>query len=307
MDDRIDCTDLVISNQNLYFKGIILEKGSGSRLYPLTRCISKHLLPVYNKPMIYYPISVLMLSGIREILIISTPDDIPRYKQLLGDGKKWGLSFSYAVQPRPEGLAQAFIIGENFIGKDSVALILGDNIFYGQGFVSLLRKAAEQKSGATIFAYRVKDPRQFGVVEFDKNNNVLSVEEKPEKPKSHFAITGLYFYENDVVSIAKKIKPSARGELEITDINKVYLQREELHVELLSRGFAWLDMGTFESLLEASQFIETVEKRQGFMIACLEEIAYTMGYITRDHLLQLAKDMQKNDYGKYLQEIARDE
>ena len=286
-------------------KGIVLAGGSGTRLYPLTRCISKHLLPVYNKPMIYYPISILMLAGIREILIVSTPEDIPRYKQLLSDGKKWGLSFSYAVQPRPEGLAQAFIIGEKFIGKDSVALILGDNIFYGQGFVSLLRKAAHQQSGATIFAYRVKDPHQFGVVEFDKNNKVLSVEEKPEMPKSHFAITGLYFYGNDVVSIAKKIKPSARGELEITDINKVYLKKKELHVELLSRGFAWLDMGTFESLLEASQFIETVEKRQGFMIACLEEIAYTMGYITKHQLLQLAKDMQKNDYGKYLQEIAR--
>ena len=207
-------------------KGIVLAGGSGTRLYPLTRCISKHLLPVYNKPMIYYPISILMLAGIREILIVSTPEDIPRYKQLLSDGKKWGLSFSYAVQPRPEGLAQAFIIGEKFIGKDSVALILGDNIFYGQGFVSLLRKAAHQQSGATIFAYRVKDPHQFGVVEFDKNNKVLSVEEKPEMPKSHFAITGLYFYGNDVVSIAKKIKPSARGELEITDINKVYLKKK---------------------------------------------------------------------------------
>jgi len=287
-------------------KGIVLAGGSGTRLYPLTRCISKHLLPVYNKPMIFYPISVLMLSGIREILIISTSEDISRYEQLLGDGRKWGLSFSYAIQPKPEGLAQAFIIGKKFIGRDSVALILGDNVFYGQGFVSLLRKAANQQKGATIFAYRVNNPRQFGVVEFDKNRTVLSVEEKPEIPKSHFAITGLYFYDNDVVSIAKKIRPSARGELEITEINKMYLQKKELHVEILSRGFAWLDMGTFESLLEASQFIETVEKRQGFMIACLEEIAYIMGYITKKQLLQLAEDMHKNDYGKYLREIAEE-
>jgi glucose-1-phosphate thymidylyltransferase len=256
--------------------------------------------------MIFYPISVLMLSGIRDILIISSSEDISRYKQLLGDGKSWGLSFSYAIQHKPEGIAQAFIIGSKFIGTDSVALILGDNVFYGQGFVSLLRKAANKQKGATIFAYRVNDPRQFGVVEFDKNNAVISVEEKPEIPKSHFAITGLYFYDNDVISIAKKIRPSARGELEITDVNKVYLQKKELHVEILSRGFAWLDMGTFESLLEASQFIETVEKRQGFMIACLEEIAYTMGYITKDHLLHLAHEMKKNDYGKYLQEIAEE-
>lgn len=287
-------------------KGIVLAGGSGTRLYPLTQCISKHLLPVYNKPMIFYPISVLMLSGIRQILIISTSDDIPRFKQLLGDGKKWGVSFSYAIQPKPEGLAQAFIIGEQFIGFDPVALILGDNIFYGQGFVSLLKKAINQKKGATVFAYRVKNPNQFGVVEFDKDNTALSVEEKPKEPKSHFAITGLYFYDNEVVSIAKRIRPSARGELEITDVNNVYLQRKELHVEVLSRGFAWLDMGTFESLLEASQFIETVEKRQGFMIACLEEIAYTMGYITKDQLQQLAQEMQKNDYGNYLQEIAED-
>ena len=287
-------------------KGIVLAGGSGTRLYPLTQCMSKHLLPVYNKPMIFYPISVLMLSGIRDILVISTPDDISRYKQLLGDGKKWGLSFSYAVQPKPDGLAQAFIIGEQFIGSDSVALILGDNIFYGQGFVKLLEKAITRKKGASVFAYRVKNPNQFGIVEFDKNKNVISVEEKPSKPKSHFAITGLYFYDNDVVSIAKKIKPSARGELEITDVNKVYLQRKELYVEILSRGFAWLDMGTFESLLDASQFIETVEKRQGFMIACLEEIAYTMGYITKNQLLNLAHEMNKNDYGQYLHEIAEE-
>ena len=285
-------------------KGIVLAGGSGTRLYPLTRCISKHLLPVFNKPMIYYPISVLMLSGIKEILIISTPEDIPRYEQLLGNGSKWGLSFSYAVQPKPEGLAQAFIIGETFVGKDSVALFLGFNFFFGQGFVSLLKKAAQQKNGATIFAYRVKDPRQFGVVEFDNKNQVLSVEEKPENPKSHFAITGLYFYDNNVVSIAKKIKPSARGELEITEVNSVYLKRNELHAEVLSRGFAWLDMGTFGSLLEASQFIETIETRQGIMVACPEEIAYVMGYITKDQLISLAKEMHKNDYGKYLQEIA---
>jgi len=287
-------------------KGIVLAGGSGTRLYPLTQCISKHLLPVYNKPMIFYPISVLMLSGIREILIISTHEDISRYKQLLGDGKKWGLSFSYALQPKPEGLAQAFIIGEQFIGTDSVALILGDNLFYGQGFGPLLKKAIKRKKGATVFAYRVKNPNQFGIVEFDSKNNIISVEEKPEKPKSHFAITGLYFYDNDVVQIAKKIRPSTRGELEITDINNVYLQRKELHVEILGRGFAWLDMGTFESLLDASQFVETLEKRQGFMIACLEEIAYIMGYITKEQLLHYAAEMNKNDYEKYLQEIAEE-
>jgi len=287
-------------------KGIVLAGGSGTRLYPLTRCMSKHLLPVFNKPMIYYPISVLMLSGIRDILIISTEEDNHRYRQLLGDGKQWGIFFSYAVQPKPEGLAQAFIIGEQFIGTDSVALILGDNIFYGQGFVTMLRKAVQQQKGATIFAYRVKDPHQFGVVEFDKNNHVVSVEEKPKIPKSQFAITGLYFYDNAVVTIAKNVKPSGRGELEITDINNVYLQRKELHVEVLSRGFAWLDMGSFGSLLGASQFIETVETRQGFMVACLEEIAYTMGYISKDQLLHLAQEMRKNDYGKYLLEIAEE-
>ena len=287
-------------------KGIVLAGGSGTRLYPLTRCMSKHLLPVFNKPMIYYPISVLMLSGIRDILIISTEADIQRYSQLLGDGKQWGISFSYAVQPKPEGLAQAFIIGEQFIGTDSVALILGDNLFYGQGFVTMLRKAVQKQKGATIFAYRVNNPHQFGIVEFDKNNHVVSVEEKPKIPKSQFAITGLYFYDNAVVTIAKNVKPSLRGELEITDINRVYLQRKELHVEVLSRGFAWLDMGSYGSLLEASQFIETVETRQGFMIACLEEIAYSMGYISKDQLLHLAQEMHKNDYGKYLQEIAEE-
>jgi len=285
-------------------KGIVLAGGSGTRLYPLTQCISKHLLPVYNKPMIFYPISVLMLSGIRDILIISTQEDLARYKQLLGDGKRWGLSFSYALQPRPEGLAQAFIIGEKFIGSDSVALILGDNLFFGQGFGPLLNKAINRKKGATVFAYRVKNPTQFGIVEFDSENNILSVEEKPEKPKSHFAITGLYFYDNDVVSIAKQVRPSARGELEITDINRIYLDRKELYVETLGRGFSWLDMGTFESLLDASQFVETLERRQGFMIACLEEIAYIMGYISQEQLLQYAAEMSKNDYGKYLLQIA---
>jgi len=287
-------------------KGIVLAGGSGTRLYPLTQCISKHLLPVYNKPMIFYPISILMLSGIREILIISTHEDLPRYKQLLGDGKKWGLWFSYALQPRPDGLAQAFIIGEKFIGKDSVALILGDNLFFGQGFGQLLKNVIRRKKGATVFAYRVKNPSQFGIVEFDSENNILSVEEKPEKPKSNFAITGLYFYDNDVISIAKKVKPSARGELEITDVNNAYLQRKELHVEILGRGFSWLDMGTFESLLNASQFVETLEKRQGFMIACLEEIAYIMGYITKEQLLCFAAEMSKNDYGKYLLQIVEE-
>lgn len=287
-------------------KGIILAGGSGTRLYPLTQCISKHLLPVYNKPMIFYPISVLMLSGIRDILIISTPEDQDRYKQLLGDGRRWGLSFSYALQPRPEGLAQAFIIGEKFIGKDSVALILGDNLFFGQGFGPLLKNATSRTKGATVFAYRVKNPQQFGIIEFDEKNTILSVEEKPEKPKSHFAITGLYFYDNDVVSIAKNVKPSARGELEITDVNKVYLEKKQLYAETLGRGFSWLDMGTFESLLDASQFVETLEKRQGFMIACLEEIAYVMGYITKEQLLNYAAAMSKNDYGKYLLQVAEE-
>lgn len=284
-------------------KGIVLAGGTGSRLYPLTHCISKHLLPVYNKPMIYYPISVLMLSGIREILIISTPEDISNYKQLLGDGSRWGLSFSFLVQHKPEGLVQAFIIGEPFIKSDSVALILGDNLFYGQRFVSLLKNAVLTQNGSTIFAYRVKNPSQFGIVEFDSKQNILSLEEKPKNPRSHYAITGLYFYDNDVISIAKTIQPSARGELEITDLNQIYLQRGKLNVEILSRGFAWLDMGTYQSLLAASQFIETVETRQGFMIACLEEIAYIMGYITKDQLRKIADEMDKNDYGAYLQEI----
>lgn len=281
-------------------KGIILAGGSGTRLYPLTRAASKQLMPIYDKPMIYYPLSTLMLAGIKEILIISTPQDVPRFEELLGDGSEFGISLSYAVQPSPDGLAQAFIIGADFIGDDNVALILGDNIYYGPGMSSMLARAAAKDTGATVFGYQVKDPERFGVVEFDKDMRAVSVEEKPEHPKSNYAITGLYFYDNDVVEIAKSIQPSSRGELEITDVNDAYLKRGDLDVEVMGRGFAWLDTGTHESLLEAAQYIETVQRMQNVQVANLEEIAYRMGYITREQVIELAQPLKKNEYGQYL-------
>ena len=287
-------------------KGIILAGGSGTRLYPVTQSISKQLLPVYDKPMIYYPLSTLMLAGIQDILIISTPDDTPRFESLLGDGSQWGLNISYKVQPSPDGLAQAFILGDTFIGNDLSALILGDNIFYGHDFNDLLGHAMTRESGATVFAYHVHDPERYGVAEFDNTNKVLSLEEKPKNPKSNYAVTGLYFYDKDVVAMAKSLKPSPRGELEITDLNRLYLEKEKLNVEIMGRGYAWLDTGTHDSLLEASQFIATLENRQGLKVSCPEEIAYRRGWINASQLEKLAAPLSKNGYGQYLQRVLKE-
>ena len=290
-------------------KGIVLAGGSGTRLYPSTTVVSKQLLPIYDKPMVYYPISVLMLAGIKDILIISTPQDLPNFEKLLGDGSRFGVNFQYKVQPSPDGLAQAFILGEEFIGDDSVALVLGDNIFYGQGFSAMLKNAvkkAESLKEATVFGYGVKDPQRFGVVEFDSNGKAISIEEKPQNPKSKYAVTGLYFYDNSVVEYAKNLKPSARGELEITDLNKIYLEKSKLNVELFGRGFAWLDTGTHKSLLQAGQYVQTIEENQGIKIACLEEIAYRMGFISKENLLNQASKFKNNEYYNYIKDFLND-
>ena len=284
-------------------KGIILAGGSGTRLYPITKGVSKQLLPIYDKPMVYYPLSVLMLAGIQDILIITTLEDQEGFIRMLGNGSDFGVNLTYKIQPSPDGLAQAFIIGEDFIGEDSVCLVLGDNIFWGQGFTPILKSAASRNSGASVFGYQVKDPERFGVVAFDKNQKAISLEEKPENPQSNFAVTGLYFYDNDVVEMAKKVKPSHRGELEITTLNQMYMERGDLNVELLGRGFAWLDTGTHESLLEAAMFVETIEKRQGYKIACLEEIAWNNGWLTDEQVMQTAKALSKNSYGQYLADL----
>jgi len=286
-------------------KGIVLAGGSGTRLYPLTLAVSKQLLPVYDKPMIYYPLSTLMLAGIRDILVISTPHDLPRFEELLGDGSQWGVNFAYAEQPQPEGLAQAFVIGREFVGADNVSLVLGDNIFYGQGFGELLKSAVSRKEGATVFGYYVRDPERYGVVEFDGDGTVLSIEEKPMSPRSHYAVTGLYFYDNQILDIASSLEPSGRGELEITDANLAYLYRDQLRVEVMGRGMAWLDAGTHESLLQSANFIETLELRQGLKIGCPEEIAYSRGYIDAGELEKLAHPMTKNSYGQYLLDLLR--